>query len=811
MNFPRIYTREMNARLSQDREPGSLSLLFTLATAAFTFAVIYYSERLVLPNSQIFFVLTLLPVLLVAFFYGLIAGLITATFCSIVFIPRMVLDIRTIGLSASTIQFIAYLAFLHILAYFVADMVKSMRAQAALSTAVRDWDALLSRASNLDEVIAFILSQSKRICLASNALFLLRNPMDAQWEAISTDERWALGVLKNGHTQKLSLVDWILNQDKPVFLNWLHQDSTFLVHPTDAVEPLESFLACPFIHQDGGRMGWLVLLNKERGAFSQSDFQLLSDLVAAGERTLEHAGLFARTDFALAKQVDQLAAIQRMARELNMILNPELIIERALDCALEITSGEAGFIGIDVRGLPRVVRFSGNSQDFQEKETLFLQTIRLNQHAGESPTKPGPPDLLPDSHSRLRTLISGGGEAMGLIIVESSRPEAFSGSTDYFLSILADHTGIALENARLFGEIQNEKQRMDLIFHSVADGLLTTDQNGTILTMNPATERLSGWESERGVGRHFCEIIGLMEEDRDQHECILERAIKEGKNLYEERHSIHQRSGARQVIALSIAPLMDNQGQPNGAVVLFRDITHQDELDRLQKELIASISHELRTPLANIKSVAEMLASEEVRESDDVSYQEYLDILSVQSQRLTNFLETIIDVHRLESGQMGLQIRPIPLTLLIEDAIRQRRLTASQHDIRIDKPEKNVMIWADENAVLSILNNLLENATKYSPPGSPIEVTVAEQKAGEVVVSIRDHGTGISPENQSKIFERFYRVDGGDAQAVYGHGLGLYITKGLVEKMGGRIWLVSEKGKGSIFSFSLPIVEVHNE
>jgi len=256
---------------------------------------------------------------------------------------------------------------------------------------------------------------------------------------------------------------------------------------------------------------------------------------------------------------------------------------------------------------------------------------------------------------------------------------------------------------------------------------------------------------------------------------------------------------------------MDNQGRPNGAVVLFRDITRQDELDRLQKELIASISHELRTPLANIKSVAEMLASEEIRESDDVSYQDYLDILSAQSQRLTSFLETIIDVHRLESGHLGLQIRPIPVSLLIEDAIRQWKLTASQHEIRIEKPEKNVVIWADENAVLSILNNLLENATKYSPPGSPIEVTVAEPKAGEAVVSIRDHGTGISPENQAKIFERFYRVDGGDAQSVYGHGLGLYITKGLVEKMGGRIWLVSEKSKGSIFSFSLPIVEVRNE
>jgi len=811
MNFPRLYTQETNARLSRYSEPGSLALLLTLAAAAFTFAVIYYTQRQVLPNSQIFFILTLIPVLLTAFFYGLIPGLVAATFCSIVFIPRMLVDIRTLGLSVSTVQFIAYLSFLHILAYFVADMVKSTRAQAALSLAVRDWDALLSRASNLDEVIAFILSQSQKICFARSAVFLLRNPMDAQWEAITTDKRWPIGSLKNGHNHKQSLVDWILNQDKPVYLNWLHQDSTFLVNPTDSMEPLESFLACPFIHQDGRRMGWLVLLNKERGAFSHSDLQLLNDLVAAGERTLEHAGLFARTDFALAKQVEQLAAIQRMARELNVILNPDLILNRALDCVLEITNGEAGVVGIDIGGLPGIVRFRGADQDFTDKKDLFLDIIRSNLLDSESPTKPRFPDLLSDSQSRLQTLIHGGGKAMGVIIVESSRPQAFSGSTDYFLSILADHTGIALENARLFGEIQNEKQRMDLIFHSAADGLLTTDQNGTILTMNPAAEQLTGWDVERGVGRHFCELIGLMEEDREQHDCVLDKVIKERKNLYEDRHSIHRNSGARQVIALSIAPIMDNQGQTNGAVVLFRDITRQDELDRLQKELIASISHELRTPLTNIKSVAELLAAEEFRGSDEDSFQEYLDILSAQSQRLTSFLETVIDVHRLESGRMGLQIRPLPISMLIEDAIRQWRLTASQHEIRLHLPQNIVMIWADENAVLSILNNLLENAAKYSPPGSQIEVTVDKTGVGEAIVSIQDHGAGINPEHQARIFERFYRVYGGDDQSVYGHGLGLYISKGLVEKMGGRIWVNSERGKGSTFSFSLPTVEVRDE
>ncbi len=359
--------------------------------------------------------------------------------------------------------------------------------------------------------------------------------------------------------------------------------------------------------------------------------------------------------------------------------------------------------------------------------------------------------------------------------------------------------------------IRREKQRMDLIFHSVADGLLTTDMNGTILTMNPAAERLTGWESEQGIGRHFCNIIGLLEDDSIQHECVLDKAINEGKFPYEEHHSSLQHVDGNKVIALSISPLMNLHHQPDGAVVLFRDITRQDELDRLQKELIASISHELRTPLANIKSVAELLGSEAILASEDDSMQDYLDILGAQSQRLSGFLETILDVHRLESGQTSLQMRPLPVSLLIENAVRESKLTDGQHEIRMNLPAKLLLVWADENAVLSILANLLDNAAKYSASGSQIELTVNESKAGELVVSIRDEGVGIPPEYHARIFERFYRIDGGDAQSIYGHGLGLYITRGLVEKMGGRIWVNSEKGKGSTFSFSLPVVEVQHE
>ncbi len=426
MNFPRSLADDINFRLSKSRESRSLGFLLTFVTTAFTFSVIYYAERQVFPNSQLFFILTLIPVLLTSFFYGLIPGLMMATFCSVIFIPRIIVDIQTIGLSTSAIQFLAYLSFLHILAYFIADMVKSMRNQASLSTVVRDWDALLDRTSNIQEMIVFLLAQSKKICLASDAVFLLRNPLDAQWEAITSDDRLPLGTMKNGSNHQLSLFEWILLQENPVFLNRLKQDTNFLVPNQNLAESLDSFMACPFIHRDGGKMGWLVLLNKEDGTFLQSDIHLLKDLVAAGEKTLEQAGLFARTDYALAKQVEQLAAIQRMARELNSILNADRIVERALECVLDITNGDGGWIGIDVPGLPRVVKSSNEKQVSLEKEQLIKDAIALNRLSGESPAKPDLSNLLNGAKSRLQTWIIGGGEVMGIILVESSRAKALT-------------------------------------------------------------------------------------------------------------------------------------------------------------------------------------------------------------------------------------------------------------------------------------------------------------------------------------------------------------------------------------------------
>jgi signal transduction histidine kinase len=257
------------------------------------------------------------------------------------------------------------------------------------------------------------------------------------------------------------------------------------------------------------------------------------------------------------------------------------------------------------------------------------------------------------------------------------------------------------------------------------------------------------------------------------------------------------------VVSLSAAPLMGLDGKPEGAVALFHDITEQDELDRLQQEFVAAISHELRSPLASMSTAVEMLQEETAAVTDE-GQRSCLDTLTAQTERLTSFADRILDLFRLETGELALQPRPLPIGFLIERTVKSWQATANRPSLVVRIPEYPLWVSADEGAVQTVLDNLIDNAVKYSPPDSRIEVAATEGPDGNVTVSVEDEGQGIAPDHQTRIFERFYRVDGSDAQRVYGHGLGLYIARRLVEAMGGKIWVESEQGKGSKFAFTLP-------
>lgn len=255
------------------------------------------------------------------------------------------------------------------------------------------------------------------------------------------------------------------------------------------------------------------------------------------------------------------------------------------------------------------------------------------------------------------------------------------------------------------------------------------------------------------------------------------------------------------VVELNAGPLLLPE---RGAVLLLHDITHDEELAQFQRELVSTFSHELRSPLSNIDAVADLLLTGSEPEKTE-RWRELLDLLKQQSRRLAGLAERTLDVARLDDGRWRLEPRPLPAILTVQEAAGRWRVVLTGHTLNVEAGPQAGWVWADEVAVNTVLDNLIDNAAKYSPAGTTITIQVTEDEAGFVTFGVADQGPGIAPADRARVFQRFRRGDASDSQRVYGYGLGLYVAQRLVQAMGGRIWVEAAPHGGSRFVFTLPV------
>ncbi|MCK5922703.1 MAG: hypothetical protein KAG66_17305, partial [Methylococcales bacterium] len=251
----------------------------------------------------------------------------------------------------------------------------------------------------------------------------------------------------------------------------------------------------------------------------------------------------------------------------------------------------------------------------------------------------------------------------------------------------------------------------------------------------------------------------------------------------------------------------DAKGELMGRGHLWQDITSDKELDRMKSTLISTVSHELRTPLAAIKGyVSTLLAEDVVWNADD--QRAFLQTINDETNRLTKLVKDLLDMSRIEAGNLPMYFDFHALTDLIPRGTDQMMANGNAHGrdrIHLNIPPDLPPVWVDAQRIETVMRNLLENASKYSPPDQPIEIN-ALRRNDEIIIQVRDFGSGIPNALQTKIFERFYRADSSLSRKVGGVGLGLSICKGFVEAHGGKIW-VKNQHPGAAFNFSLPTKE----
>lgn len=333
-------------------------------------------------------------------------------------------------------------------------------------------------------------------------------------------------------------------------------------------------------------------------------------------------------------------------------------------------------------------------------------------------------------------------------------------------------------------------ERIQAILAATADGLIVLDAAGCVELVNPAAATLLGHAVDNLLGEpvDVQSLFGLDEP--------LENGVAAEVEIAEPAH---------RVLLVRMNRVTGHDGMPAGHVISVHDITAEREAAVMKNEFVSMVSHELRTPLTSIKGYVDLIVDGDAGEINEIQ-REFLGIVQENSDRLVSLINDILDISRIESGRVHLRVEPLEMSEIIQGVADTFRAVAASADIelkcRVEEPLPRAA--GDRDRIGQVLMNLVSNAVKYSPGGGSVTIE-ARQEGEEVVVSVSDTGIGIAPDDQERLFTKFYRVDSSLTRDIGGTGLGLSICKSVVELLGGDVGCDSEAGTGSTFWFSLPV------
>jgi two-component system, OmpR family, phosphate regulon sensor histidine kinase PhoR len=336
-----------------------------------------------------------------------------------------------------------------------------------------------------------------------------------------------------------------------------------------------------------------------------------------------------------------------------------------------------------------------------------------------------------------------------------------------------------------------ERGKLAAVLAQMTGAVVIIDAHGLIQLLNPEAEKIFQVNEKTALGRSAVEILRY-------HQLVeLWRRCQESRVQQNATLEI-----SADKIFLQVAAIPLEQSLPGSILFLFQDLTRLRRLETVRRDFVSNVSHELRTPLASLKALTETL--QEGALEDPPAARQFLARMDTEIDTLTQMVQELLELSRIESGKVPLQLKPTPPDQLIHLAIERMSLQADRAGLMIKEtcPAGLPLVQVDFDRMEQVLGNLLHNAIKFTPPGGEIIVTARKENEW-VVFSVADTGVGIAPADLERIFERFYKAD--RARSGGGTGLGLSIARHLVEAHGGRIWAESRPGNGSTFYFSLPI------
>ena len=523
-------------------------------------------------------------------------------------------------------------------------------------------------------------------------------------------------------------------------------------------------------------------------------------------------------------RIGHLRALLAIADTAAQSLSTEKILTDTLDKSLEVLGFDVGYIRIldpDKKTMvgrvsKGLTSLSSGSVDLADRSRRHVANILFETQ------KPYiSPDVRKDTTFKNRTMekqgvisaayipiISKKKTVLGTLAVGSRKLRKFSTEKISLLQTFGAQLGMALENAQLYDEVHRGKAYIENLVENAADIILSTDLEDQILTWNRGAELTLGYSKEEVIGKH----LSILLPPSRVHELAEMRAKVELSGALRDIEVEGKRKGGAAIyLSLSVSPITDVDGKIVGFLRVAKDVTEKKryerrlkELDKLKSDFVSNVSHELRTPLTAIKgSVDNMLdgLTGDLNEKQN----RYLVRVKSNADRLARLINDLLDLSRIEAG-IKLKRTNLSLPTVAREVVESLGSVAAEKLIsfEIECPDVNLTAWADPDRIVEVLTNLIGNAIKFTPTNG--KVTLCLKRSGNewVKISVADTGPGIPSDEANRIFDKFYQVTQPEKQKAMGTGLGLSITKALVEMHGGKIWLESEVGKGSIFSFILP-------
>jgi PAS domain S-box-containing protein len=351
-----------------------------------------------------------------------------------------------------------------------------------------------------------------------------------------------------------------------------------------------------------------------------------------------------------------------------------------------------------------------------------------------------------------------------------------------------------------------ERARTKALFTSIGDGIIATDENGKVTEVNSAAIRIFGYHAEELLGKWFPHVVRAFKEDGTEVARMdrpVMQAMLTGKPISDKAFFL-AKSGRLIPCSVTVSPIMIDD-HPVGAIEVFRDITHEHEVDRMKSEFISIASHQLRTPLTAIKTYSHMLAEGYGGALND-HQKDFMEIILGSIARMNELINTLLDISRIEEGRLSVAPQTTDLKDILQEIITELQPLAAARSLQLKSTfkAKKSKTTTDPLLVKEVCANLLSNAIKYTPERGTVHITL-DQNGKDFIFVITDTGYGIPYDEQKRVFTKFFRAENILDKDTSGTGLGLYLVKQVVQNLGGKISFTSTEDKGSTFTFTIPI------